>query len=89
MTSSRDKSLVFNEVAGLRTAILSKRDSGTCVSRRFLRKFSEHLFYWRPPAPTSYCPIEIEKQPPEEFYEKKVFLEISQNSHENTYARVS
>ena len=31
----------------------------------------------------------IEKQPPEVFCEKKVFLEISQNSQENTFARVS
>ena len=28
------------------------------------------------------------KQPPEVFYEKKVFLKISQNSQENTCARV-
>ena len=32
---------------------------------------------------------EIKKQPPEVFCEKKVFLEIWQNSQENTCARVS
>ena len=31
----------------------------------------------------------IQKQPPEVFYEKKVFLEISQNPQENTCTRVS
>ena len=30
-----------------------------------------------------------QKQPPEVFFKKKVFLEISQNSKENTCARVS
>ena len=30
-----------------------------------------------------------QKQPPEVFYKKKVFLEISQNSQENTCARFS
>ena len=32
---------------------------------------------------------ELQKQPPEVFCEKKVFLEISQNSQENTCGRVS
>ena len=31
----------------------------------------------------------LQKQPPEVFYKRKVFLEISQNSQENTCARVS
>ena len=31
----------------------------------------------------------IQKQPPEVFYQKKVLLKISQNSQENTFARVS
>ena len=31
----------------------------------------------------------FQKQPPEVFYTKKVFLEISQNSQENACARVS
>ena len=31
----------------------------------------------------------FQKQPPEVFYEKKVFLEISQNSQKNTFVRVS
>ena len=30
-----------------------------------------------------------QKQPPEVFYEKNVFLEISQNSQKNTCTRVS
>ena len=33
--------------------------------------------------------INVQKQPPEAFCKKKVFLEISQNSQENTCARVS
>ena len=33
--------------------------------------------------------LSLQKQPPEVFYKKKVFLEISQNSQENTCARVS
>ena len=32
--------------------------------------------------------FDCEKQPPEVFCKKKVFLEISQNSQENTCARV-
>ena len=38
----------------------------------------------------TYClnQQKVQKQPPEEFLEK-VFLEISQNSQENTYVRVS
>ena len=32
---------------------------------------------------------QIQKQPPEVFSEKKIFLEISQNSQENTCARDS
>ena len=31
----------------------------------------------------------FQKQPPEVFYEKKVFLEISQNSQKNTCVRVT
>ena len=33
--------------------------------------------------------MEMQKQPPELLYEKKVFLEISQNSQEITCAKVS
>ena len=33
--------------------------------------------------------LKVQKQPPEEFYGKKLFLKISQNSQENTCARVS
>ena len=33
--------------------------------------------------------FKLQKQPPKVFYKKKVFLEISQNSQENTCARVS
>ena len=32
--------------------------------------------------------LKVQKQPPEEFYGKKLFLKISQNSQENTCARV-
>ena len=32
---------------------------------------------------------EVQKQSPEVFYKKKVFLEISQNSHKNICARDS
>ena len=31
----------------------------------------------------------MKKQPPEAFCKKKVFLEFSQNSQQNTYARVT
>ena len=47
--------------------------------------FTEHLrktaslMYW--------CNVYMQKQPPEVFYIKKVFLKISQNSKENTCAR--
>ena len=33
--------------------------------------------------------LKVQKQPPEVFYEKKCSLKISQNSQENTRARVS
>ena len=32
--------------------------------------------------------FKFQKEPPEVFYEKKMFLEISQNSQENSCARV-
>ena len=38
---------------------------------------------------TIYCNIYFQKKPPEAFCKKKVFLEISQNSQENTCTRVS
>ena len=42
----------------------------------------QHLFYQKQN-------LGIQKQPPEVFHEKKVFLKILQNSQENTFARVS
>ena len=35
------------------------------------------------------CDSEYQKQPPEVFYKKRVFLEILQNSQENAFTRVS
>ena len=65
-------------------------DSGTGVFLWILWKFKEHLFY-RTPLGDCFCWCEFEtlKAATRGLLWKKVFLEIPQNSQENTCARVS
>ena len=48
------QSLFLNKVAGVRSAILLKRNSGTCIFLWVLRNFKERLFYRTPLVATSF-----------------------------------
>ena len=48
------QSLFLNKVAGVRSAILLKRNSGTCIFLWVLRNFKERLFHRTPLVATSF-----------------------------------
>ena len=95
---------LFDKVAGLqafRPATLLKRDSSTRVFLWNLRLFKDTYLHKTPSVAVSNisninpCFQRFlaegfrQKQPPEVFFKKKVFWEISKSSHKNTCARFS